>query len=339
MNLIEHRSVTVVDVYLLFVVRITPFESSTSMFNIRYFAPHPRLRHLIRNYYLYDVTLPDGATIQDRFITEYANFRVVIGGKWIVTTKGDGEFVPTPINLAGPNSYPTLVTGTGSFRTFGMGVQPLGWTALVDAPACELADHLLSAVDFLGADTTNKIGDIVASPLGDDAMIDAIEAGIICRLQKRATRLSPIVRAVQDLIATQPINRVDDLSVRVETSSRQLERLSKEAFGFSPKTMLRRARIRRTVEAMKGYGNVDWESQVEQDFADQSHLIHEFRRFTGLTPTAYLNRPSPLMDVGHAMQAALHRKMSLPQLPDCRLKAQIILDATGSQIKSLAEAA
>ncbi len=314
-------------------------ESASAMFNIRYFAPHPKLRHLIRNYYLFDVTSSEDITLTDRFITEYANFRMVIGGSWRITTKGDGDFVPASMTLAGPNSYPTLVTGTGSFRTFGMGVQPLGWTALIDTPACELADHIKPAQDYLGMDICNKIADIVTSAMSDDAIIDLIEAGIICRLQRRASRLSPIVRAVQDLIATQPINRADDLGLRVETSPRQLERLSKIAFGFSPKTMLRRARIRRTLEAMKGYSDVGLESQVEQDFADQSHLIHEFRRFTGLTPSVYLNRPSPLMDVGHAMQAALHRKMCQPQKPDERLKAQIILDCPSTPIRSLAEAA
>jgi AraC-like DNA-binding protein len=314
-------------------------ESTLAMFNIRYFAPHPRLRHLIRNYYLFDVTSSEDLTLSDRFITEYANFRMVIGGNWNVTTKGGGNFVPAAMSLAGPNSHPTLVNGSGSFRTFGMGIQPLGWTALVDAPACELADHMKPAEDYLGTDTCNKIADIVSSPISDDAIIDAIEAGVVSRLQKRTFRLSPIVRAVQDLIATQPINRVDDLGIRVETSPRQLERLSKDAFGFSPKTMLRQARIRRTVEAMRGYSDVDWESQVEQDFADQSHLIHEFRRFTGLTPSVYLNRPSPLMNVGHAMQAALYRKMRQPQNPDVRLKAQIILDKPCAPVKSLAEAA
>jgi AraC-like DNA-binding protein len=309
------------------------------MFNIRYFAPHPKLRHLIRHYYLFDVALPDDTTIHDRFITENANLHIVIGGKWTVHTRGDGEFIPPPITLAGPNSYPILVTSKGSFRSFGIRVQPLGWGALIDAPACELADHMLPAADFLGAETTAKIADVIAAPLGDEAKIDTIEAALISRLQKRAKRLSPVVRAVQDLIATHPINRVDELGARVETSPRQLERLSKDAFGFSPKTMLRRARIRRTIEAMKGYSDVNWQSRVEQDFADQSHLIHEFRRFTGLTPTSYLKRPSPLMDVGHAMQAALLRKMRLPQIPDCRLKAQIILDSGGAPVKSRAEAA
>jgi transcriptional regulator GlxA family with amidase domain len=191
----------------------------------------------------------------------------------------------------------------------------------------------------MGREMADDIANIIASVASDDTKIDMIEAGIVGQLQKRGARLSSIVRAVQDLIATQPINRVDDLGVRVETSPRQLERLSKEAFGFSPKTILRRARIRRTIEAMKGYTLVDWEVQAEQDFADQSHLIHEFRRFTGMTPAIYQAKANPLMDVGHAMQVALARKMRQPQNPDTRLKAQIFLDALGKPVKSQAEAA
>jgi AraC-like DNA-binding protein len=309
------------------------------MFNIRYFAPHPRLRHLIRNYYIFDVQSEADTVLTDRLVTEFANLRVILGGNWQATTKGDGDMQVPKVSLAGPNSHPTFISGSGSFRTFGMGIQPLGWTALMNTPACELAEHIVPAADLLGQCKVDKISDIVESAISDDTMIDAVEAGIMCMLQQRGARLSPIVRAVQDLIAVQPINRVDDLGVRVETSPRQLERLTKDAFGFSPKTTLRRARIRRTIQAMKGYIPVDWESQAEQDFADQSHLIHEFRRFTGLTPSAYHSQTNPLMDVGHAMQAALHRKMRQPQNPDVRLKVDMRLDNAGKQVLPWAEAA
>ncbi len=309
------------------------------MFHIRYFAPHPQLRHLIRSYYIYDVSVPADTVIADRLITEFANLRVLIGGNWHVTTHGDGALVPAPVNLAGPNSHPLFFRSTGSFKIFGMSVQPLGWTALVDGPAAYAADRVVPAADLLGADAVDKIADIVVGASSDDAMIDAIESALMCRLRQRAPRLSPIVRAVQDLISTQPIGRVDDLGVRVETSARQLERLTKDAFGFSPKTTLRRARIRRTIDAMKGCIPVDWQLQAEQDFADQSHLIHEFRRFTGLTPGVYLSRPTPLMDAGHAMHAALLRKMRQPQDPDVRLKVQVLLDNLGTPALPQAEAA
>jgi methylphosphotriester-DNA--protein-cysteine methyltransferase len=309
------------------------------MFNIRYFAPHPRLRHLIRSYSIFDAVMPADKMVTDRLITEYANLRVLIGGTWRATTQGDGDIIAAPVTVAGPNSHPSLITGAGSFTAFAMALQPLGWTALIDAPACVAADHIVSATDLLDHDIVDQITNIISSSFNDDAKIDAVEAGIICRLQKRAARMSPVVRAMQDLIVTQPINRVDDLGLRVETSPRQLERLSKQAFGFSPKTMLRRARIRRTIEAMKGYSPVDWEVQAEQDFADQSHLIHEFRRFTGFTPATYLAQVNPLMDIGHAMQAALARKMRHPQNPDNRLKVQMMLDSEAMCVKSLAEAA
>ncbi len=309
------------------------------MFNIRYFAPHPRLRHLIRNYYLFDVRADASTILSDRLVTEFANLRVTVGGNWRATTKGDGDVLVPKASLAGPNSHPTFITGSGSFRMFGMGIQPLGWTALMGAPACEMADKVIAVSEMIGAEKAEKICTIVETATSDDGLVDSVEAGILCMLQQRSARLSPIVRAVQDLIAVQPINRVDDLGVRVETSPRQLERLTKDAFGFSPKTTLRRARIRRTIQAMKGYIPVDWETQAEQDFADQSHLIHEFRRFTGLTPSAYHSQTNPLMDVGHAMQAALHQKMRQPQNPDVRLKVHMTLNNAGSPVQPLAEAA
>jgi methylphosphotriester-DNA--protein-cysteine methyltransferase len=191
----------------------------------------------------------------------------------------------------------------------------------------------------LEPETVSKIQHIVETSTNDDALVNAIEAGLLCRLQQRSTRLSPIIRAVQDLLATQAINRVDDLGVRVETSPRQLERLTKNSYGFSPKTVLRRARVLRTIQAMKGYAPVDWEMQAEQDFADQSHLIHEFRHFTGRTPHTYQQLCSPVMDAAHAMQSALLRKMRMPHSADSRVKVQMYGEGAEGQVRALAASA
>jgi AraC-like DNA-binding protein len=282
------------------------------MLDIRYFAPHPRLRHIITTYYVYRGSLPEGATISNRLITEFANLRVLVGGDWIGETKADGRFVVPEVVMAGPNSYPTNVSVSGQFRMFGMGIQPLGWTALFRQPAADFADRAVDFAEMVGAADRACAYDAVATITDDEALVARVEDQVFHILAARQARLSPVVRAVQDLLVKQPVNRVDHLSSAVETSARQLERLTKDSFGFSPKTTLRRARIRRTINAMKGFVGRDWETQAEIDYADQSHLIHEFRRFTGMTPNAYLRETNPLMDIGHAMQAALFSKMAQP---------------------------
>jgi hypothetical protein len=94
-------------------------QESYIMLNIRYFAPHPQLRHLIRSYYIFEVTASQSVVMQDRLITEYANFRAIFGGNMQVCTSKSGTISAPSLCISGPNSTPNDVTVTGGFKLFG----------------------------------------------------------------------------------------------------------------------------------------------------------------------------------------------------------------------------
>ena len=58
---------------------------------------------------------------------------------------------------------------------------------------------------------------------------------------------------------------------------------------MSPKRYARLQRFRRLVAQVHHDRAVDWAGiAVDGGFHDQPHLVHEFRAFAGLTPTAWL---------------------------------------------------
>ncbi len=64
-----------------------------------------------------------------------------------------------------------------------------------------------------------------------------------------------------------------------------------DAVGLTPKRFSRLRRFQRVLHALDGGADVDWaDVAAAGGFADQSHLVHEFRAFSGLTPTAYRPR-------------------------------------------------
>lgn len=66
--------------------------------------------------------------------------------------------------------------------------------------------------------------------------------------------------------------------------------LIKEKSGLAPKVIQRVSRFDRSLRMLNQQVAVDWAIlALEAGYADQSHFIREFRRFTGLTPAAYLN--------------------------------------------------
>ena len=105
----------------------------------------------------------------------------------------------------------------------------------------------------------------------------------------------PTAEAVADLverIAGDPeLTRVDSVAALRGTSVRGLQRLFAEYVGIGPKWVIRRYRLREITERLAAGGPVDWAGlAAELGYADQAHLVRDFRAMVGETPTWYAQR-------------------------------------------------
>jgi AraC-like DNA-binding protein len=86
------------------------------------------------------------------------------------------------------------------------------------------------------------------------------------------------------------------VSREIGWSRRWFSKTFSDAVGMTPKRYSRLVRFQRVVRQLASGGRVDWaELALSGGFADQAHLIHEFRAFSGLSPESFLaaQRPSP----------------------------------------------
>lgn len=87
-------------------------------------------------------------------------------------------------------------------------------------------------------------------------------------------------------------------------SSTHLAQRFKELIGVTPKRLARTYRFAATVFAINPAGPVDWgDLACDAGYFDQVHFGHEFRAFTGLTPTRYVEVRRRFMrgHPGHAL--------------------------------------
>ncbi|MFT3885803.1 MAG: helix-turn-helix domain-containing protein [Flavobacteriales bacterium] len=81
---------------------------------------------------------------------------------------------------------------------------------------------------------------------------------------------------------------------RLHVCDRQVQRLFKEFLGLSPTCYHRIMRFRRAYEYATNNGQVDWgDLAFHLGFADQAHLVRDFRSFCGLTPRMLQERRAP----------------------------------------------
>ncbi len=114
-------------------------------------------------------------------------------------------------------------------------------------------------------------------------------------LTARLSRAPGRHRAVPTALAAfeQPEARVRDVAARVGLSQRRFIRVFAAEVGLTPKLYGRVRRFQRARELVRTATKPDWAAvAVACGFFDQSHLIRDFRGFSGLTPEEYLRQRS-----------------------------------------------
>jgi AraC-like DNA-binding protein len=170
----------------------------------------------------------------------------------------------------------------------GVYFHPAQASGFTQVPACELTDRIVALEDLWGA-----AGSELPAELGDAnteaARIDRLESALLRRIGER--RGSAVALDVSGLAAWVLRRRgrltVPCLADTAGVSRQHLTRVFREGVGVTPKLYCRLARFQAGL-AFAGCGkSVDWaQAAVEMGYADQSHMIAEFREFSSLTPQA-----------------------------------------------------
>jgi AraC-like DNA-binding protein len=159
--------------------------------------------------------------------------------------------------------------------------------SLAHVAAAELTDRVVPIEDVWGASGREVAAELAA--LDEAARIDHLEAALLRRLHRR--RESPPaleVGAVAELALREPARMtVERLADAAGVSRQHLARVFRERVGVTPKLYCRLARFHAALAyAGRGEGaRVSWaRAAAALGYADQSHMIAEFREFSSLTP-------------------------------------------------------
>ena len=96
-----------------------------------------------------------------------------------------------------------------------------------------------------------------------------------------------------------------DIAAGLGVSHGHLDRQFTEQVGLSPRTLARILRMRRLLDHIDVYETVAWaDLAAELGWFDQSHLIRDFQRHTGVTPAEYAAAQRSVYDRAEAATSA-----------------------------------
>ncbi|MER7013357.1 helix-turn-helix domain-containing protein [Saccharopolyspora sp. NPDC000359] len=182
-----------------------------------------------------------------------------------------------------------LVTGVSSGHQFRVLSGRSGVLGVAFRPGC-FRPFLGAAVSTI-TDRTIDAREVFGPALPSEPDVPAVER----LLREHAPEPDPkaeLAAGVVALVIARPeITRVDALAAEFGTSVRQLQRLFAEYVGIGPKWVIRRYRLHEVTERMAQGAELDWAGlAVELGYADQAHLVRDFKALFGETPTRYAAR-------------------------------------------------
>lgn len=249
-------------------------------------VPRPPLDGLIDDLYYLEgappyarLTLPPPAALLVLNLGD--PFRVRGGADIAAADHADGCVVTMPTR-AWEFGYPPWT------RSVGVHFKPWGLAPFLPMPAAELCDRAVTVEQVWGRPAVAELRDRLASAPGPREMLALLERELRRRLS--ATAGLGLVRHTSGVIAaTAGAVAIGDLRTAAGVSSTHLAQRFKELVGVTPKRLARTYRFAITMLAIDPAAPIDWgELAAGAGYFDQAHFGHEFRAFTGLTPTRYV---------------------------------------------------
>ena len=228
-----------------------------------------------------------------------APFVIRSGAHATVAAYADGVVITT-LTRALEFAYPPAT------RSVGVHFKPWGLAPFLPMPAVELRDRPLTLEELWGRPDTAELRDRLADAAGPEEMLTLLEDALMRRIAETdglglVRHTSGVIAAATGAVA------IADLTAAAGVSSTHLAQRFKELIGVTPKRLARTYRFASTVQGIDAAGPVDWlELAGRAGYYDQAHFGNDFRAFTGLTPTRYLEvrkrflreHPGHALDVG-----------------------------------------
>ncbi len=188
-----------------------------------------------------------------------------------------------PVTVIGPMmSRRVRLIIQGRVEAFVVLFRPLGLYEIFGIPLAPLAGTGTEGGGVLGS-AVERLYEQLGDLRSFIDRVSVVEAFLLQRL-RRHRPLHPAHRALQALASSKAHVMVADLADQAGISTRQLERLSLDCCGVSPRMLARLTRFQRALKLRQRHGGSWTRIAHAANYHDQMHMIRDFRELAGSTP-------------------------------------------------------
>ncbi|SDH11869.1 AraC-type DNA-binding protein [Dyadobacter soli] len=259
----------------------------------QYFQPAKILAPYIRHYYLFESA--NNAAYEDTVFPS-GDMEVIFnlgGGIWESLQESGFQNNPA-IELWGQITRPLLIRSSGAHLMLGVRFFTHGTSFLLDDEIGIFNDQVFDLTDVLGRDIRDLHDRLLnaSSATARIALLDDFFTGRLMRASGRHKRLNKVAHILTSITKDATENNISRVADNYGVSTRYLHKLVYQHTGLSPKSFDKIQRFKTSLKLI-GENKLPLTSiAYDAGYFDQSHFIRDFKSFTGLTPSAYLNNLS-----------------------------------------------
>jgi AraC-like DNA-binding protein len=191
--------------------------------------------------------------------------------------------------ICGAHSQFSIID-TSQETSIGVHFRPGGAFPFLKGSAGELHNSHVSLADIFGSGAT-RLRERLLEAESPAAKFQTFESFLTLRLEKPGYMNRVLRFAVKELGRTENPMRVGDVVDRTGLTSRRFIELFTNEVGLTPKLYFRVQRFQGIILRLHQDLQIDWAQEaVSCGYYDQSHFNNDFRAFSGMTPTEYVER-------------------------------------------------
>ena len=206
-----------------------------------------------------------------------------LGSAYFEVSSGWKHLQPASF-VVGPTVRPITIAASGPVATLGVRFRPGGARGLLP-PLSEFAEAFPTPREIWGAGA-GTIEEEVADTSDARSRIAALERFLSKRRGQAKPGTPRLSAAIGLILSSRGRASISRIARRLGCSPRQLEREFGAGVGLTPKELSRIIRCQNLLRLAGRRPDSSWADLAARcGYADQAHLVREFKAFSGATPT------------------------------------------------------
>jgi AraC-like DNA-binding protein len=197
---------------------------------------------------------------------------------------------PSQSGIAGPRSQPMIIGRHATNPLLGVHFKPGGAFPFLGFPFGELHNTWLTLEDLWGEKRAKRLLCLLHEAPTIELKFQLLERWLTWIADHPLKHHAAIAFALGEFDSDSGLQSSAVVAEKVNLSQRRFIDLFRREVGLTPKLFCRVQRFWNIIEAIHPRKAVDWADLATSfGYTDQSHFIHEFREFSGLRPSEYLD--------------------------------------------------